>query len=107
MQYKPVGDTEFWLHMENGTKIGVEQVQMKRLPYKVIRTDPEPPTPEEIAKKEELIKAHQAALAKQKTAKSNAPPPEIELPKTPEPTFQEKELNHLDSLFSDQMLEAT
>ena len=86
--------------------MGVEQVQMKRLPYKIIRTDPEPPSVEDIARKEEAIKAQQAALAKQKTAKGGAPPPEIEIPKTPEPTFLEKELNHLDTLFSDEMLEA-
>lgn len=56
VQHRPTGDTEFWLAFENGTKLGIEQVQMKRLPYKVIRTDPEPPSAEEIAKKEELIK---------------------------------------------------
>ena len=56
VQQRPTGDTEFWLHFENGTKLGIEQVQMKRLPYKVIRTDPEPPSAEEIAKREELIK---------------------------------------------------
>jgi len=26
VQYRPVGDTEFWLNFENGTKLGVEQV---------------------------------------------------------------------------------
>jgi len=108
VQYKPVGDTEFWLHFENGTKMGVEQVKMKRLPYKIIRTDPEPPTAAEIAHKEELIRQQAAAMAKQKTAKgANAPVVEIEIPKTPEPTFHEKELNHLDTLFSDDMLENT
>ena len=56
VQYRATGDTEFWLHFENGTKMGVEQVQMKRLPYKVIRTDPEPPSAEEIARREELVK---------------------------------------------------
>lgn len=30
----------------------------------IIRTDPDPPTPEEIARKEEAIKTQQAALAK-------------------------------------------
>ena len=24
VQYKQVGDAEFWLHFENGTKLGVE-----------------------------------------------------------------------------------
>ena len=80
---------------------------MKRLPYKIIRTDPEPPTPEEIARKEEAIKAAQLAMSKQKTAKGNAPPPEVELPKTPEPTFEEKELNFLDTLFANETLDAT
>ncbi len=31
---------------------------------------------------------------------------EIEIPKTPEPTFLEKEVNHLDELFTDEILEA-
>lgn len=107
MQYRIIGDTEFWLNFENGTKMGVEQVQIKRLPYKIIRTDPDPPSAEEIARREEAMRAQLAALAKQKNAKGNsAPPPEIEIPKTPEPTFLEKELNHLDTLFSDRMLEA-
>ena len=80
---------------------------MKRLPYKILRTDPDPPSAEEIAKREEAMRAQLAALAKQKTVKGQAPPPEIEIPKTPEPTFMEKELNHLDTLFSDRMLKAT
>ena len=25
VQYRTIGDTEFWLHFENGTKLGVEQ----------------------------------------------------------------------------------
>ena len=108
VQYRSVGDTEFWLNFENGTKMGVEQVQLKRRPYKIIRTDPEPPTPEEIARKEEAIKAQQAALAKQRSAKpGGAPIPEVEIPKTPEATFEERELNHLDTLFTDELLTAT
>lgn len=87
--------------------MGVEQTQLKRMPYKILRTDPDPPTPEEIARKEEAIKAQQAALAKQKTAKGGAPALEIEIPKTPEPTFEEKELNHLDTLFTGEKLEQT
>lgn len=30
--YKPTGDTEFWLHFENGTKLVVEQVHVRRNP---------------------------------------------------------------------------
>jgi hypothetical protein len=37
--------------------MGVEQVQMKRLPYKIIRVDPEPPSAEKIARKEEAFRA--------------------------------------------------
>jgi len=44
---------------------------MKRLPYKVIRTDPEPPSAEEIARREDLIKQQQAALLKSKGGKGN------------------------------------
>ena len=44
--------------------MGVEQVQLKRRPYKIIRTDPDPPTAEDILRKEEAIKAQQAQLAK-------------------------------------------
>lgn len=54
--YKPVGDSEFWLHFENGTKMAVEQVMVKRNPQKTIRIDPPVPTPEEIAQKEDAIK---------------------------------------------------
>ena len=56
VSYKQTGDSEFWLHFENGTKLGVEQVALKRNPYKMIRIDPIPPTAEEIAAKEALIK---------------------------------------------------
>jgi hypothetical protein len=45
---------------------------MRRMPYKIIRTDPVPPTAEEILAKEEAIKAAQAAAAKQ--AKAGKPP---------------------------------
>lgn len=107
VQYRSVGDTEFWLNFENGTRMGVEQVQLKRLPYKIIRTDPEPPTAEELAAKEEALKAQAAALAKQKTTKNPGAPVEIPIPKTPEPTFEERELNHLDTLFTDEILEET
>jgi len=27
-----VGDSEFWLHFENGTKLGVEQIEISRNP---------------------------------------------------------------------------
>jgi hypothetical protein len=46
------------LHFENGTKLSVEQVQLKRNPQKTIRIDPPIPTAEEIAAKEEAIKAY-------------------------------------------------
>lgn len=69
-----------------------------------MKREPEPPSPEDIARKEEAIKAQQAALAKQKTSKGNAALVEIEIPKTPEATFEERELNHLDNLFTDEIL---
>lgn len=46
VSYKPAGDTEFWLHFENGTRLGVEQVVLRRNPQQLIRIDPPPPTPE-------------------------------------------------------------
>ena len=58
VSYKQIGDSEFWLHFENGTKLSVEQVQLKRNPQKTIRIDPPIPTAEEIAAKEEAIKAY-------------------------------------------------
>jgi hypothetical protein len=30
--YKATGDSEFWLHFENGTKLSVEQVKLRRNP---------------------------------------------------------------------------
>ena len=51
--YKPTGDSEFWLHFENGTKLSVEQVKLKRNPQKTIRIDPKPFTAEELVAKEE------------------------------------------------------
>ena len=87
VSYAQGGDSEFWLHFENGTKLGVEQIVMKRNPYKMIRIDPAPPTAEEIAAKEALIKQKQEATAK--AAKQNKPPPtDIIIPDTPKPTFQ-------------------
>lgn len=62
--YKQTGDSEFWLHFENGSKLAVEQVQIKRNPQKTIRVDPPLPTAEDIAAKEEAIKAYQAAVQK-------------------------------------------
>jgi hypothetical protein len=56
-----MGDTEFWLLFENGTRLGVEQVKMCRNERKTVRIDPPPPTAEEIAAKEEAIKQYQAA----------------------------------------------
>ena len=86
VSYKQDGDSEFWLNFENGTKLGVEQVVMKRNQYKTIRIDPAPPTAEELAAKEMLIKQKQEATAK--AAKQNKPPPtDIIIPETPKPTF--------------------
>ena len=65
--------------------------------------NPPEPTPEEIAYKLEQQKKFQEAAAK--AAKSNKPPPtDIEIPKTPQPTWEEKAPNHLDSLFNDEEL---
>lgn len=51
----------------------------------------------------EQQKKFQEAAAK--AAKSNKPPPtDIEIPKTPQPTWEEKAPNHLDSLFNDEEL---
>jgi len=95
VSYNQVGDTEFWLQFENGTKFGVEQVQLKRNPQKLIRVDPPPPTAEEIQTKKEAIEAYEKAAAK--AAKAKQPPPtDHEIPKTPEPTWEAKPLSHLD-----------
>ena len=106
VSYRQMGDSEFWLHFENGTKLGVEQVALRRNLYKQIRIDPVPPTAEEIAAKEALIKQKQEATAK--AAKAGKPPPtDIVIPETPQPTFEQKELNHLDELFADDMVGET
>ena len=56
VRYKVVGDTEFFLHFENGTKFGLEQVQLERNPRRTVRIEPKPPTAEEIATKLEQKK---------------------------------------------------
>ena len=104
--YRQTGDSEFWLHFENGTKLGVEQVALKRNPYKQIRIDPAPPTAEEIAAKAALVTQLREATAK--AAKAGKPPPtDIVIPETPRPTYEQKELNHLDELFTDDMVGQT
>ena len=58
VSYKMIGDTEFWLQFENGTRLGVEQVKLCRNGQMTVRVEPPPPTAEEIAAKEEAIKAY-------------------------------------------------
>ena len=70
----------------------------------MIRIDPIPPTAEEITAKEALIKQKQEATLK--AQKSGKPPPtDIVIPETPQPTFEQKELNHLDELFTEEMID--
>lgn len=75
----------------------IEAVRAERNKQKVIEIKPPEPTPEEIAAREEALKAAQAAAAK--NAKKGQPPPEIPEQKPPEPIFKELEPNFLDSLF--------
>ena len=61
---------------------------------------PPEPTPEEIAYKLEQQKKFQEAAAK--AAKANKPPPtDIEIPKTPQPTWETAPPNFLDTLYND------
>ena len=78
---------------------------MKRNERKTIRVDPPPPTAEEIAAKEEAIKQYQIALQKQQRT-GNKQPIDIQVPKTPEPTWVEEPLGHLDELFNDNMIDS-
>lgn len=55
--WKKVGQTEMWMHFENNTKFLAESIGMTRNEQKLIRIDPPKPTPEEIAAREEQIKA--------------------------------------------------
>jgi hypothetical protein len=57
VSYKAIGDTEFWLQFENDTKLLVECSIYGRNPQRLIRIDPPKPTAEEIAAREEAIKA--------------------------------------------------
>ena len=43
------GDTEFFLHFENGTKLGVEQVKLTRNPQRTIKIPARQMTAEEKA----------------------------------------------------------
>lgn len=98
-----VGDSEFFLHFENGTKMGLEQIKMQRNPQRTIQVPPPAPTPEEIAFKLEQQKKYAEAAAK--AQKTNKPmPTDIEIPKTPQPTWREAPLNYLDTLFVDEDL---
>lgn len=106
VSYKPAGDSEFWLHFENGTKLAVEQVMVKRCPQKTIRIDPPIPTPEEITQKEEAIKQWQAAVTKAQSKKQPIPSmDDFNIPKTPQPRWETKPMNFLDDLFTDDVLE--
>jgi len=97
------GDSEFYLHFENGTKMGLEQIKMQRNPQRTVQVPPPPPTPEEIAYKIEQQRKYQEAATK--ATKTNKPmPTDIEIPKTPQPTWEEAPLSYLDKLFSDDEL---
>lgn len=59
---------------------------------------PPAPTAEEIAYKLEQQKKYAEAAAK--AQKTNKPmPTDIEIPKTPQPTWEEAPFNYLDTLF--------
>lgn len=69
---------------------------------KLIRIDPPKPTPEEIAAREEAIKAAQAAAAKSKGKASQLSQiPIIEEYKAPEPTWEPEPLSYLDKFFDE------
>lgn len=98
-----VGDSEFWLHFENGTKLGIEQIQIERNPQTMVKIQPKTPTPEEIAFKVEQIK--KLAEATTKAAKANKPAPtDILIPETPKATWETGPLNYLDKLFPDEVI---
>lgn len=68
-----------------------------------IEVPPPAPTPEEITYKLEQQKKFQEAAAK--AAKTNKPAPtDIEIPKTPQPTWEEAPFNYLDNLYDDEQL---
>lgn len=103
VSYRIIGDSEFWLQFENGTRLGVEQVILDRNGQKTVRVDPPPPTAEEVAAKLEAKKAYEAAQAKSQRSGGKVVN-EIEIPKTPEPTYEEEPMNHLDELFTEDMI---
>jgi len=73
---------------------------MERNPQKTIKVMPPAPTPEEIAYKLEQQKKF--AEAAQRALKTNKPAPtDIEIPKTPQPTWETAPFNYLDTLFDD------
>jgi hypothetical protein len=78
---------------------------VKRNPQKTIRIDPPIPTAEEIAAKEEAIKAYQAAVTKAQQKKQPIPHmDDFNIPKTPQPRWETKPLNFLDTLFTEEVL---
>lgn len=106
VSYKPMGDSEFWLNFENGTRLSVEQVRVKRNPQKTIRIDPPIPTAEEIAHKEEMLKVYEAAKAKAINKKQAIPNiDDFNIPKTPKPRWETRPLNFVDELFTEEVLE--
>jgi len=99
--YKPVGDTELWVHFENKTKMLVENVKIDMNERKLIRIDPPKPTPEEIAAREEKIKAAQIAASKSKGKNAqNIHVPTMDDFKDPEPTWEPESLSFLDQIFT-------
>lgn len=85
--------------------MAVEQCQMQRNPQKLIQVMPPPPTQQEIDFKLEQIKKYQEAALK--AQKANKPlVTDIEIPKTPQPTWEPQPFNFLDTLYTDEdMLE--
>jgi hypothetical protein len=67
VSFQSVGKKEFWLNFsDHGSRMLIETVKAERNKQKVIEIIPPEPTPEEIAAKEEALKAAQAAAAKSK-----------------------------------------
>lgn len=101
MRQVACGDTEFFLHFENGTKLGVEHITMARNPQRTIKIPARQMTVEEKAYQNE--QKAKLAEATAKALKANKPPPtDIEIPKDPEPTWEQESLSYFDLLYSDE-----
>lgn len=103
VQYKPVGNHQFWLNFsDKETRLTVDNVEVVRNKRHMVEVPPPEKTEEEKKAEEEAKAAAAAAAAKNpKGAKAAATPVEQVEEAPPAPIFEEAPPNFLDQIFMD------